>query len=305
MLVGRDRRNLHGAKVTMMSTTKTCLALFVLLVASSCELVAQGARYLIPERIERATVADDDGQLQWAEWTAPACGSCKGTGKSVCATCARFAKDAKDCPECQRKDPKLLTTCRACAGTGKIADPLDEVPCAGCMGAGMLLCTVCGGGGRLKVGGAKRWSKCPACRGAGKFDCGACKGKRVMASLAIKPSLREADLDKLQKASRAVDEALELFGKFAPQGGTRARKEVKELGKAYDAMKKFHPSFKAMVRSTKSYMSKIFAGAQFQGHEENEANTMNRLKANAEYYLKHQKRMLDLAIKRAEANDSK
>ena len=45
------------------------------------------------------------------------------------------------------------------------------------------------------VGGAKRWSKCPACRGKGKFECGGCKGKRVMTSLVIKPSLKEAELD--------------------------------------------------------------------------------------------------------------
>ena len=223
----------------------------------------------------------------------------------MCATCARFAKDKKDCPECGRKDPKFLTECRACAGKGKIADPLDEVPCAGCMGSGMFLCTVCGGGGQLRVGSAKRWSKCPACRGKGKYDCGACKGKRVMTSIVIKPSLREAELDKLQKAMKAVDASMALFAKFVPQGGTKARKEVKALGKAYDAMKKFHPSFKGMAKAAKNYMSKIFAGAQFQGHEENEANTMNRLKANAEYYLKHQKRMLELAIARAEANAGK
>ena len=29
---------------------------------------------------------------------------------------------------------------------------------------------------------------------------------------------------------------------------------------------------------------------------------MNQLKSNAEYYLKHQKRMLELAVKRAELN---
>lgn len=279
-----------------------CLLLITTLFAASAQDPARGARYMIPERIERATVEDDEGKLQWAEWPAPECGSCKGTGKMVCTTCARFAKDAKDCPECGRKDPNNLTACRACGGTGKIADPLDEVPCAGCLGAGMLLCTVCGGGGQLRVGSAKRWSKCPACRGKGKFECGACKGKRVMSSLVIKPSLREADVAKLQKAMKAVDASLALFAAFSPQGGTNARKEVKALGKAYDAMKKYHPSFKAMVKSSKSYMSKIFAGAQFQGHAENEANTMNRLKANAEYYLKHQKRMLGLAIARAEAN---
>lgn len=291
--------------VIHMSTLKTLLVLSALLFAVSAPICAQGARYLIPERIERATEEGEDGKLQWAAWPAPDCGSCKGTGKSVCATCARFAKDKKDCPECGRKDPKFLTACRACAGKGKITDPLDEVPCAGCMGAGMFLCTVCGGGAQLKVGAAKRWSKCPACRGQGRFDCGGCKGKRVMTSLAIKPSLKDAELDKLQKAMKAVDASMALFAKFTPQGGTKARKSVKELGKAYDALKKFHPAWKGMAKATKNYMGKIFAGAQFQGHEENEANTMNLLKSNAEYYLKHQKRMLELAIKRAELNAGK
>lgn len=288
-----------------MSTLKTLLVLSALLFAVGAPLSAQGARYLIPERIERATEEGEDGRLRWAKWPAPDCGSCKGTGKSVCATCARFSKEAKDCPECGRKDPKHLAACRACAGKGKIADPLDEVPCAGCMGSGMFLCTVCGGGGQLKVGAAKRWSKCPACRGAGKFDCGGCAGERVMSSLVLKPSLRDAELDKLQKAMKSVDASIDLFGKFTPSGGTKARKSIKELGKAYDALKKIHPAWKGMSKATKNYMGKIFAGAQFQGHEENEANTMNLLKSNAEYYLKHQKRMLELAIKRAELNAGK
>jgi len=289
-----------------MPMIQLCFLLLTLLFAASADATAQGARYLIPERIERATEEGEDGKLQWAAWPAPDCGSCKGTGKSVCATCARFPKEAEHCPECQRKDKqKHLTACRACAGKGKIADPLDQVPCAGCMGSGMFLCTVCGGGGRLKVGAAKRWSKCPACRGDGKYDCGGCKGKRVMTSLVIKPSLREAELDKLQKAMKAVDKSMTLFDKFSPTGGTKARKAVKELGKAYDAMKKVHPAWKGMAKATKSYMGKIFAGAQFQGHEENEANTMSMLKSNAEYYLKHQKRMLELAIKRAELNEGK
>ena len=52
------------------------------------------------------------------------------SGFATLATCARFPKDWKHCPECQRKDKaKLLTACRACAGKGKIADPLDELSC--------------------------------------------------------------------------------------------------------------------------------------------------------------------------------
>ncbi|MCK5944175.1 MAG: hypothetical protein KAI24_19470, partial [Planctomycetes bacterium] len=121
--------------------------------------------------------------------------------------------------------------------------------------------------------------------------------------LVLKPSLREAPLDKLQKAQEALEESMKRFAAFEPKGGTKARNEVKELGKAYDALKKFHPAFKGMAKATKNYMSKILGGAQFQGHEQNEANAMNLLKSNAEYYLKHQKRMLELAIQRAEANE--
>lgn len=286
-----------------MQSIKTCLVLFALLFVASAALTAQGARYLVPERIERKTEAGDDGKQVWVKWEAPACGSCKGSGKAVCATCARYPKTDKHCPECQRKDKaKLMTACRACAGKGKIADPLDEVPCAGCLGSGIFLCTICGGRGEITIGSAKRSSKCPGCRGKGKYDCGGCKGKRVMSSLVVKPSLREAPLDKLQKADKAVDEAMKRFAAFSPVGGTKARKEVKELGKAYDALKKLHPAFKGMGKSTKNYMSKILAGAQFQGHEQTEANTMNLLKSNTEYYLKHQKRMLELAMKRAELN---
>jgi len=285
-----------------MHLMKTCVVLFALLFASSAQLAAQGTRYPIPERIERKTEGGDGGAQVWTKWEAPDCGHCKGSGKATCGTCARFAKDAKNCPECGRKDKNLLTACRACAGTGKISDPLDQAPCAGCMGSGIFLCTVCGGGGQLKVGGAKRWSKCPSCRGKGGFKCGGCNGKRVMKSLAIKPSLRDAELEKLQKAKESVLASLKLFNAFSPVGGTKARKEVKALGKCYDELKKLHPSFKGMPKATKGYMSKIFAGAQFRGHEETEANTMKQLKTNAEYYLKHQKRMLDLAIKRAELN---
>ena len=50
------------------------------------------------------------------------------------------------------------------------------------------------------------------------------------------------------------------------------------------------------------FRSKIYAGKQFQGAAENEAQTMSLVKDAAEYYLKHQKRMIELAHKRAEAN---
>lgn len=284
-----------------MPTAKTCFLLLSLLFAAVAVLPAQGARFLIPERIERKTEVDDEGLQQWAKWPELKCPSCKGVGKSTCQTCARFAADAKNCPECKRVKG-LKATCRVCVGEGKIPDPLKVAPCAGCMGASFLVCTVCGGGGRLKVGGAKRWSACPACRDKGGFPCTGCKGKRVMTSLRLKPSMMAAPPDKLLKAMKDLDKMIALFNKVTPVGGTKARKVVKEFGKAFDAGKKIHPAFKDLAKLNKAYMSKIFAGAKFQGHEENEANTLKMLKSNAEHYLKHQKRMMELALKRAEAN---
>ncbi|MFK7741152.1 MAG: hypothetical protein AB8H80_12610 [Planctomycetota bacterium] len=289
-----------------MSTLKACFcfALLVLLAAASFSTVAssQGPRFFKADKVERKTEAGDDGQHTWVAWHSPDCHSCKGVGKSTCVTCARFAKDAKDCPECHRKDPKLLVECRVCAGSGKLADPLESAPCAGCMGAGFLVCTVCGGGGQLKVGGAKRWSDCPTCRGDGGFPCGGCKGKRTMSSLQIKPSLRDAPLDKLLKAKKDLDKTIAKFEAFAPVGGKGARKAVKTLGSAYSAAKKLHPAFKALPKSSKDYMNKTFAGKQFQGSDEREADTFKMLKRNAEYYLQWQRRMLQLAIERAETN---
>lgn len=285
-----------------MRTLKTCLLLLSLLFAATAVLPAQ--RFLIPDRIERKTDADDQGLQQWTKWQPIKCPSCKGVGKTKCTTCERFGDDAKTCPECNRKKP-LEPPCRVCAGEGKISDPLLSAPCAGCMGASFLICTVCGGGGRLKVGGAKRWSDCPSCRGKGGFPCTGCKGKRVMSSLQLKPPMMDAPPDKLQKAMKDLDKMIALFDKVKPIGGTKARKTVKELTKAFDAGKKIHPAFKDLSKLVKGYMGKIFAGAQFQGHEENEANTIKMIKSNAEYYLKHQKRMMELALKRAEANEAK
>tara|TARA_R110002072_G_scaffold299403_2_gene474849 strand:- start:16612 stop:17544 length:933 start_codon:yes stop_codon:yes gene_type:complete len=293
-----------------MRSIKTLLLLLSLLVAASttfsADLAAQGPRLKHPERTERTTAPDENGLHQWTEWKGQKCPLCKGVGKSKCVTCERFGKDAESCPECQRKDKdKFLTTCRICIGEGTIPDPLKVVPCAGCVGAGMWVCTVCSGGGRLKVGAAKRWSGCPACRGKGGFPCTGCDGKRAMGPLQTKPPLDEAPPEKIQKTIKSIDATIEKFAAFEPIGGTKARKAVKSLTSAFDSFKKVNPAFKDLSKQAKSYMGKIFAGANFQGHEENEANTLKMIKENAEYYLKHQKRMLQLALKRAELNAAK
>lgn len=262
----------------------------------------EGLKYFHPEKYERATKTDDKGLIQWDAHKAEKCPTCAGTGKAKCTTCERFDDDATNCPECKRTKEREVV-CRACAGTGSMPDPLDKVLCSGCMGASFLLCVICAGGGRLKIDKAKNWSDCPGCRGAGAFKCGVCNGTRLVEAAALKPSLREAGTAALAKALAAADQGLKDLATFAPVGGDKARKEVKALAKIFETAGAFFPSLKRAPKVLEDYMGKTYSGSNFQGHEEHEAQAMNMVKGSAEYFLKHQKRMLDLAHKRAEANE--
>ena len=279
------------------------LSAVVSFVIGSCHLVSaqEGLRYFHPEKYERATKTDDKGLIQWDEHKAEKCPTCSGTGKAKCTTCVRFSEDSTVCPECKRnKDREVV--CRACAGTGSMADPLEKALCSGCMGASFLLCMVCHGGGRLRVDKAKQWSDCPGCRGEGGYKCTTCTGSRLVETAAVKPTLKDGTPANLVKAIATTDQALKELTIFNPAGGDKARKEAKSLAKTLDTAGAVHPSLKRLAKLLDDYMGKTYAGAQFQGHEEHEAQAMNLVKGNAEYYLKHQKRMLELAHKRAEAN---
>jgi nitrate reductase cytochrome c-type subunit len=274
-------------------------------VAATAFAVAQDdapdIRYPNAEKFERSTKTDDKGLVQWADHEEQKCKSCAGTGQTRCTTCIRFDADAANCPECKLTQERKVP-CRACGGLGHWADPLQKVHCPGCMAAGFLLCTICGGGGRLKVNSAKQWSDCPGCRGTGSYKCGACNGQRLVETAALKPSLKDAPSAALQKAIAAADESLKQLAAVNLKGGDTARKEVKALIKAMEPAAAYFPPLKRLPKSFEDYMGKIYAGNNFQGHEENEAQTMGSVKLSTEYYLKHQKRMMELCQKRAEAN---
>lgn len=260
-----------------------------------------GQKRFIPEKFERQTKVDDNAVTQWVEWAELKCPNCSGTGKVKCKVCERFADDATNCPDCQRKEGHEAV-CRVCAGKGSIPDPLQKSPCPGCLGAGFLLCMVCGGGGQLKVDKAKRWSPCPACRGPGAYKCGVCNGDRFVESATLKPSLADANAATLQKAMAATDQALKELEAFTPAGGDKARKEVKAFNKILEGVQNYFAPIRKEPKVFEDFLSKTYAGSGFQGHEEHEANAMNMVKANTEYFLKLNRRMMELALKRAEAN---
>jgi hypothetical protein len=157
---------------------------------------AQG-KILNVEKIERPTVTDDKGMVQWAEWKAERCPNCSGTGKHKCTVCERFIEEVNTC-----------VTCGMCAGSGTLADPLEKAPCPGCRGDAMLICTVCGGSGKSRVSGEKNWGNCVACRGDGGWKCGSCNGARLVEPAALKPSFKDASVKDLQKVMAATEQAL-------------------------------------------------------------------------------------------------
>ena len=259
-------------------------------------------KYFHPESFERATKTDDKGMEQWVEHAKRECPTCSGTTKTKCSTCERFSEEATTCVECKRSKEREVP-CRACAGTGSFPDPLEKVHCPGCQGAGFLVCMVCGGGGRLRIDKAKQWSASPSCRGEGGFKCTVCSGNRLVETASLKPSLKEANAATLTKAIAVTEKMQKDLDAFAPTGGDKVRKEVKAMVKFYEDAQAVHPGVKRAIAALQEFMNKTYSGSNFQGHEEQQANAMKLVKDSTSYYLKHQKRMMELCLKRAEANE--
>jgi hypothetical protein len=300
-------RATRGVPVTQTQSLVSRLLAWLLPLCCLAALTAQKQeaveiRYPIPERFERATKTDDKGLEQWAPWDQPKCTTCAGKGKTKCATCERFHDDAKHCVECKRNKDRE-TGCRTCGGLGYWPDPLEKVTCPQCMGAAVTVCHTCAGGGQIKItGGGDRWTNCPACRGDGGWKCATCNGARVVETATLKPSLKEANSQTLAKAIAATDKVLAAVTAFTPTAKD-SRKEVKEFGRIVGEAGPLFPPMKRIGKALEDVMGKVYGGNQFQGHEEAEANTVGSFKAHTEYYLKHQKRMMELAQKRAETNE--
>lgn len=277
------------------------LLLFACAVLGGRLVCQDGWRRWVPEKFERATVKDENGIQTWGEWKGEKCPTCAGTGKAKCTVCEKFGEESTNCPDCHQNE-KRETVCRTCGGGGSMPDPLEKAQCPACMAAGFLLCLVCTGTGHMRINGAKQWSECPACRGEGGFKCTVCNGERLVEVCTLKPSLKDADTKSLKKALGPVEQALTELSTFTAAGGNTARKEVKALQKIFDGIKDSAP-MKKVSKQLGDYLGKTYGGANFQGHEQCEANAIGMVKGAAEYNLKHQKRMLELCIKRAEANE--
>ncbi|MCB9876091.1 MAG: hypothetical protein H6835_00685 [Planctomycetes bacterium] len=278
------------------------VTLFLLAAAALFLSTAASAQHkvFIPDKFERATKKDENGKLQWDEHKEVQCSSCKGTGKVKCTTCESYPDEATKCPDCGRKEPHEAV-CHTCAGLGKFPDPLEQAMCPACLGAGYTVCGFCPGSGILKYPGNPKWANCVSCRGDGFKECAVCKGKRLVDSVKLKPSLAEADGPALKKALTATADLLEKVQAFKTT--EKYRDDVKVLEKFFKAGEKLWPCFKQLSSVLDWRMKGVYASSQYQGMGERIGEVLQSTHGNLEYFLKHQKHVLELAVKRVEENE--
>jgi hypothetical protein len=272
----------------------------VFAVAASGSLEAQDVRFPA-DKMERATSVDESGKVEWAEHVEMKCSACSGTGKVKCTTCERLLDDAPTCIDCQRTKEAV---CRMCCGLGYWPDPLEKVLCPACCGAAFILCDLCSGGGRIRGSeDGDRFSKCPACRGDGGWKCETCKGERLVETVPLKPSLKEASAANLRKAIAATDVAIQSVSGFKLDSETGSRKAVKDLVKRIKEGEKVFPVLKRAQKTIEDALNKTYAGNAWQHQGEREAKILQEAQFSVEYFLKAEKRIMEQALQRAETNE--
>lgn len=255
----------------------------------------------IPEKLERPTEPDAQGLLQWAAPKAERCVNCKGRQVMTCLHCERFEEgDSDACPECKNtKEAK----CRICAGTGEMPDILQRAPCPTCFGAAITPCYICGGRGKMPVsGGGDRPQKCGCCGGVGAYACETCGGKRWVELPALKPTAQEASAADVKKALAALAAVADAAVKFSSTGD--GRKDAKAWEEVTAAGGKLLPVMKRVQKHFDAVAKKQAKGAVWTAYKEMVTNQAKASVQALDYYLKHQKRVLELCLARAEHNET-
>jgi hypothetical protein len=273
------------------------LAVLALAAGTPAQKKKEEFRVPIPEKLERSNAADQQGRLQWSKFEAERCVNCKGRGTMQCLHCARF-EDDEDCPECKKAE---RAPCRVCAGTGEMPDILVRAPCPSCLGASMTRCFICRGAGRFPVtGGGKRPAKCGSCKTVGAYPCATCKGKRFVETPKLKPSVGVAKLADLEKALTTLEKVRAAVATF--ESKSDGRKDMKAYSKALARGTKYFPPLKRAAKHFENASKKQSKGAVWTAYGDMVENQAKAAKQALEYYLAHQKRLLELCIARARHN---
>jgi hypothetical protein len=272
------------------------LPLLVLLTAA----FAQQAREKIPDhRFERATVIDAEGLKQWAPWEQP-CSVCKKVKQIDCPLC-----EGRESPNCIECGGDKRAVCRACAGTAKHPDPVVEIICAYCRGAGVYPCPQCWGAGFFKVAnpdGSAKKLKCRGCKERGGFDCTPCDGTRLLQAVTVKRKpLGEAKLKDMRALREDLKETLDLIGEFRFERSHR--KTEKSLQKLFKGPSKSFPVLADMLELLAT-VHKGYAkvGTGYESFSANLTHQFYIFIDRTVWLLRNQILLVDMEIARAEFN---
>lgn len=266
----------------------------------------------VPEKMERPTEKDADGLLQWVDLTklkgdaakALRCVTCEGKKWQLCAFCWRMEHHEK-CPECKTSkdtdEKKRRATCRTCAGEGTMPDPLEKAPCPGCFGSTAQRCHVCAGEGTYAQAGTERRAKCPSCRGSGFYKCNVCKGKRLVEPPKLKPSVGEAERGDLEKALVSLEKVSAELAKWTSAG--EVRDDRKAFGKIVKPGAKFFPALRTLGKDFDNAAKAHSKSAIFTATKQMIGNHSNERKQSLDFYIRHQRRLLQLCIERQKHNE--
>ena len=157
-------------------------------------------------------------------------------------------------------------------------------------------------GGPVPVeGGGKRDQKCGCCKGKGAYDCTTCKGERAVEPPKLKPSVAEAKAQDLRKALEALAEVQAALDKF--ESSRDARKDMKAIARVVKPGFKYFPVLKRFAKQFDIATKAQTKGAVWTSYVDNVVAHADLMKRSLDYYLKHQKRVLELSLARAEHNE--
>jgi len=251
--------------------------------------------------IKMGTKLDAKG-LQQFEIEHQNCPACKGRKLLECTHCRSIEKPKK-CPECNLKlvNKKRLAPCYLCAGTGKLANPLETAPCPGCMSHAHFPCHYCANRGEHHwVGSGGSGQKCTTCKGYAAMKCTVCKGSRVVPS-AFNGKLEKQSLKKLNAAKDSLLRLMREVESFRLTGKGKLRKDQKRFSGYFKKPKAYFPPLKAID----AHVKKVVKGVNqpnVKDIEKRHRDAFDRMKFYTLNYLVHQKRTLEACISRAEFN---
>lgn len=284
-----------------MNLLKKAVLLTAVVLTAAASVPAQ-VRQKIPDvNFQRGFETDADGYRQFTRWEVE-CGECRGMKATACQGC----KD-RDIPHCTECDGTKRAKCRTCSGTALPPDPLVEVICPYCIGTGWFDCAQCVGAGNFKVNqtdGSVKIQKCGSCKEVGRFSCDPCDGKRrIPVVLVDKKSPTEADRKDLEDARETLAECEQLL--LAIDFEQRSSKIEKQIVDSVRKAGKYLPALRRMQKTlevTQKGLTK--AAAIYEQYDTKVLNVYYIFTDRSIYLIRHQLRVLDLCIERAEFNEA-